>query len=729
MQFPTMTRSLPERSLRDFYYIIFRQRHKIILIFCTVMVVTGLITFLAPHIYRSEAELMVRLGRESVTLDPTVSTGQTVQVGLQRENEIKTELDILRSRSLAERVVESVGPETILAGQGYLGRFLSSEGKRGSGKAGSFSATKLNDERSRAIHDLSKNLTVENQKNSNIISLYYEANNQELAQLVLAKLLEFYLDIHINVYRTPGSDEFFQNQIRQLMGKMKKTEEALKDVKNKTGISSVNEQRTILLNRIGVVQSGIEETKIALAASEARVATMSGTLGKLPSALLRTKFAGYSGNPIDFLHQRLIELELKEKDLRTTMTEKNRLVEDVRKQIEDAQEMLRKQGATHGQIKQLALLSEKVTLAELRAKSTGLQQELLLAQDSLRQINGTETKIGQLEREMEIQRANYRNFSDKLEQTRIDRALELGRISNISIVQSASYPTKAVRPRKMVNLALGLSLGLIGGLGMACLAEYLDHTFKTPEAVNKKLQIPVLATIPKSEFSRSLHAFLTISKRAARDPVDEITQSFAALLTNFLHALNRTGPPSSLIAVTSCYAGEGVTSVAANLALALAHQTSGRLLLVDANLRDPAVAALCGVPESPGLAEVLDQGPTGLVSLQPGPLPNLSILPAGHGANNLSALVESGKFIDVLKAWRNQFAYVIFDAPPLQEDLGAVSLSRLMDGVILVVEAERTRWEVAQQATASLLRVQAPVLGAVLNKRQMPIPPWLYRTL
>jgi len=129
------------------------------------------------------------------------------------------------------------------------------------------------------------------------------------------------------------------------------------------------------------------------------------------------------------------------------------------------------------------------------------------------------------------------------------------------------------------------------------------------------------------------------------------------------------------------------------------------------------------------LAGVLTQRYPAPGFIQPGPLPNLSILPAGNGLDNLSVLVESGKFTDLLNSWRDQFAYVIFDAPPLQEDMGAVSLSRLMDGVILVVEAERTRWEVAQQAKAFLLRAQAPVLGVVLNKRQLPIPQWLYRTL
>jgi uncharacterized protein involved in exopolysaccharide biosynthesis len=92
---------LPENSLRDFYYVIFRHKRKILIFFITVMICTALGTFLGTKIYQSEAKLMVQLGRESVSLDPTATTGQVLNITANRENEIKTELDILQSRALA----------------------------------------------------------------------------------------------------------------------------------------------------------------------------------------------------------------------------------------------------------------------------------------------------------------------------------------------------------------------------------------------------------------------------------------------------------------------------------------------------------------------------------------------------------------------------------------------------------------------------------------------------
>jgi capsular polysaccharide biosynthesis protein len=96
-----------------------------------------------------------------------------------------------------------------------------------------------------------------------------------------------------------------------------------------------------------------------------------------------------------------------------------------------------------------------------------------------------------------IQETNYKKYFDKLEQARIDHALEMVKISNISVVQPATYPIKPVRPKKLLNIALGLFLGIFGAIGLAFISEYMDHTFKKPEDITQILDLPILATIPK----------------------------------------------------------------------------------------------------------------------------------------------------------------------------------------------------------------------------------------
>ena len=105
-----------ETTLRDFYDVLFRHKRRSLLFFCCVMIAVTLVTFLLPEIFRSEATLMIRLGRESVSLDPTATTGQVVSIGMDKENEINSELAILQSRELAEKVVDAIGVEMILNG-------------------------------------------------------------------------------------------------------------------------------------------------------------------------------------------------------------------------------------------------------------------------------------------------------------------------------------------------------------------------------------------------------------------------------------------------------------------------------------------------------------------------------------------------------------------------------------------------------------------------------------
>jgi capsular exopolysaccharide synthesis family protein len=715
----------PEKTLRDFYYVIFRQKRKIIIFFCTVMICTALGTFLATKIYQSEATLMVKLGRESVSLDPTATTGQVLQLNANRENEIKSELDILQSRALAEQVVDSIGYQKFLRPLAFLS-FLSFG--NGSDQDGQLR------QRDQVVRTLMKNLDIETQKNSNIISINYKADDPELAQAVVNKLISFYLEKHINVHRTAGSDDFFKQQSNLLRAKLAQGEENLRDLKNKSGIASVTEQRTILLNRIGGLQKDLEQTEADLAASHGKIKSMEDTFRRVPKTLLRLKVTGYSGNPVDYLQQKLHDLQLKEQDLLSKFQEKNNLVQETRRQIKEIQGLLDKEGATKGQVSSLALINEKANLSELEGKKKVLKNELILAQGELKGINDYEVKIAALQRNVDLLNTNYRNYSEKLEQARIDQALNLEKISNISIVQAATLPVKPIRPRKALNLALGTFLGIFGGLGLAFLSESMDHTFKTPNDVLQRLELPILAAIPQftpDDFKGYLdtnNPLLLPEPSAGWEMAADLNRRCQLEPLNVL-CLDHYTNPSQVIAITSCLPGEGVSTFAANLSLNLVHQKGERVLLVDANLANPSVHKMFKVDQSPGLAEMFGPDHLNQNLIQPTAEKNLDVLPSGRRPVNPWQLFEAKWFADQLALWRREYQYVIFDLPPLNGSPHATRLVRLADGAILVVEAERTRWEVAQQAKEILAQNKAEVLGVVLNKRQFPIPEKLYRAI
>jgi uncharacterized protein involved in exopolysaccharide biosynthesis len=307
------------------------------------------------------------------------------------------------------------------------------------------------------------------------------------------------------VHYSKGSYDFFTDQTKSLQQNLSGIEEELKQVKNETGISSLEEQRTIALNRMGLLQQEIERNDAALAASRAKIAALEMTLGDTPRFLEVEKTDGFSNQALDLMRARLYELQLREQDLLSRYAESQEQVQDIRREIKEAQTLLEKETPALTQKREaineayrqteLDLLSERTTFQSLQANGGALRTLLRNVQNEIKEINNNETRIASLQREKEIQETNYRKYSDNLEQSRIDDAMQKEKLSNIAIVQAATSPMKPVRPKKMMNLALGLILGLVGGIGFAFTSEYVDHTIKRPLDIERKLQMPVLASI------------------------------------------------------------------------------------------------------------------------------------------------------------------------------------------------------------------------------------------
>lgn len=181
--------------------------------------------------------------------------------------------------------------------------------------------------------------------------------------------------------------------------------------------------------------------------------------------------------------------------------------------------------------------------------------------------------------------------------------------------------------------------------------------------------------------------------------------------------------PPRLLAVTSCYSGEGSSTVAANLAVTLSHH--GTVLLADANIGNPAVHRIFKISLSPGLAESLvtmDSQSVSRMAL------NLDVLTAGQLNGIAPKKFESPHIVnELLSQFKRQYEFVIIDAPAVNETSAALRIGSLADGVVLVVEAEKTRWETVERVKNQLEQVNAKVLGVVLNKRRYPIPRFFYR--
>jgi len=515
-----------DATLRDVYRLVFRHKWKALILFLTVVTAVTLYTIFCPRTYRSEGKLFVRLGRENVTLDPTATLGQepAVAVPPSRENEINSVVEILRSRVLVERVVDAIGPRAILevddvtppggdappegdvASPEQLGGqhdAPDAEPKPRPERFGLF--TNLSD-RERAIIKLMEHMGVEPGRKSNVIRISYDGHSPELSRAVVAKFMDFFLDQHIRLNRADGAREFLAQQTANLLSDLTRAEKELRDLKDETGFASVEEQRRIMATRIGRLEDELIETTAAKAATESEVQALRATLAGLPESQVTSRITGVADEGTDGMREQFYALQLKEREMAAKYTDAHPLMQEIRHQIAGALEVLNQEERTRSEVTtgparpfeevQLALLSKEPALSSLEVKADTLRAELAEVRGELKTLNESERRIAKLQREIDLQDTNYRKYSVTLEQARIDEALGSQRISNISVVQPATYALKPVRPRKLINLMLGVLVGGLGSLGLAVLAEHLDHSFKTPEDIERKLELPVLVSIP-----------------------------------------------------------------------------------------------------------------------------------------------------------------------------------------------------------------------------------------
>lgn len=741
-----------ETSLRDLYYKFFRHKWKLILFFLAVVACVAVLTFCRAEIYRSQASLIVRLGRESVTLDPTATTGPIIPIAQSRESEVQTELEILKSREIAEKVVDSIGPEKILKSPAKAGpaQGQAQELFKVVKQKAAAAVNKLRGflgqqdvvspvlDRDKAVLTVTKQLGIGTVQDSSIISVSYRATSPDLAQQVLAKLIELYLEKHVTVHQTVGAYPFFTQQAEHLRAKVAQFENDLQDLKNKTGISSLAEQERVTLERIGTLETEIDRAEAELASSQAKVQSLRQILASTPKTVVTASTSGFGNYGADLMRDKLYTLQLREQDLASKYTDESRQLQEVRRQIAEAQQLLDKEHPERTQVTnglnvayqqaEAALLTEQAALASYQAEVDALRARLANARAELRTLNDSGIKIKALMREIGIQEENYRKYSGNLEQARIDQALQTGRISNISVVQPATLPIRPYRPQKALQLLLGVLLGVFGGIGLVFFCAYLDHSIKTPEEAEETLQLPTLASIPRVHADRVRPAGW-LGKKAKQWAVPaSVREQYNAFRERLLLSAG-AGETPRVLAVTGSHPGEGVSTVAANVAATLARPGDGHVLLIDADLGHPSVHRIFRTKLAPGLADLLKDGEAAKDAILPSPVQNLDILSAGAPNGDPSEIFSSGGLLRLLDSAKKNYRFIVIDLPAVNKASWAVRLASLCDGVALVVEAERSRREVVQRVKEQLVESKANVLGVVINKRRFRIPGWLYHRL
>ena len=501
-------------NVRDVFRILFRHKRKMAA-FCSAtmtLVILGLIFI--PKSYTSDARLFLRLGRESIGLDPTAAMSQTVNLAESRESEINSEIEILRSRVLLEDVVKRLGADYVV----HAGGPAKENGWMATLTAPlAVARTWLNgvvSQDERAVERLEKAITVTAPRRSSVILVKCKGFTPGHAQKMLQTFLDAYAERHVQANRTEGSHDFFVDQSELLRDQLRKASEELRDARNATSLVSIEGQRENVQNQASTIEAAILENERALASSEAMIAAHNKSLNELPEQL-GEQTAGLPNAAADGMRGELYRLQIQEKELSSRFTSLHPHVIAIRRQVSETQKILDEQEPSRSQTTrrpsivhqhvQTELATANATAASQRALANSLKKQYEGVLSKIRALNDDEVRITEMTRKVELLEVSYRSYVRNREEARIDQQLASGRISNVNLVQPASFVAKPSSPRVMLTLAMGMFLALCGSVALAFAAEFLDRSLKTQNQIENELGVPVLFSVPRGSGHELLH--------------------------------------------------------------------------------------------------------------------------------------------------------------------------------------------------------------------------------
>jgi len=471
-----------EKGLRDILTLLFKHKTKIVGMFFLWVIASLLLSFLLPPVYEAKTSLLVKIGREYVNR-PEFGEGRTL-MSLEQQEVVNSEIEILSNRELIAKVINNLTVE-------YLYPDLVKHPPK---KMTPLGASILNFE---------KSLKVEAVRKSNVIQVAFRHGDPKVALRVVKTLVELFKEKHLEVFsETPSS--FLESQLATYREKLENSENKMESFKQQNQVVSLEEQKSLLLKQRTDLDTSLKTTSNTIRELQEKLASLNHQK-KEASANKALYTNTERENIIVDAQAKLLALQLQEQDLLKKYTEESRLVANVRKEIQFVQNFLKEQEAdissrvgTGNRVYQEMELERIKTQADLKsqeAKAATLASQLGKLDEEIRSLDSSEIAFGTLKRELSTNEKYYQTYVDRLEEARISENMNLNKLANISVIQEAAVSEKPVRPRKELNVLIGIFIGGISGIGLALFSEGLSQSFTTPESAERRLALPVLTVV------------------------------------------------------------------------------------------------------------------------------------------------------------------------------------------------------------------------------------------
>jgi uncharacterized protein involved in exopolysaccharide biosynthesis len=486
-------------TLRDCVTIMFRHQRLIAISFLGILMGSTFVALLQPDRYQAGMKILVKRERADPVVTTDASTVPQVSVGV-TEEEVNSEVELLKSRDLLENVVRTCGLQDLISSPST--KVVASIHNGGE-------ASEPDKPVANAVRRLQKQLDVDVVKKTNLIAVNYESSDPKLAAHVLSTLANLYLEKHLAVHRPPGAFDFFQHETEAYRKELADAESRLVDFGHNTKTVSPQLEKEATLQKLGEFDATLKQTGAAVVETQQRIRVLQEQSASIPSRMVTQIRNSDDAALLSQLRSNLLALELKRTELLAKFAPDYRPVQEVDTQIAQTRDALTTaeksqlhdettdRDPAHEVIRE-ELAKATADLASLQTRAAATAAIVQSYEQNYQSLEPKEVVHDDLIRTVKATEENYLLYLRKAEEARISDALDRKRIINVAIAEAATVPSLPAN-RRSATVLVGLLLATMVSVGLAFGSEYLDSTVRTPHEVKLFLSVPLLATVPKSK--------------------------------------------------------------------------------------------------------------------------------------------------------------------------------------------------------------------------------------